>query len=526
MRYTFLKKKTVYFRKLFFLVTILIFSYCANKVENNGININNVEDKIEDAYKEAEFKDNYKPLINVIHFIDENNLRFENPCITVKIQIFRSLESFIIGGDYTKMYDFANSALLASKTCSNNDLKVTIYNIIGLYYLESDDFVKAEENYQMSISFNKENTNNPVIVDSYYNLVDIQIITGKWQQALETSTKAISILNEIKGKQNRLKYFYIYKAKAHTYLKKYDLAEKSLNDALNLPIVKEGKMVQNEIDKFYSQVYAVNTLLNEKKGDYKIAYKYSKLEDSLFSKQLWNNNKVSKDLLIIKNKLTNKLNLSNQKIINRQKIILFGAIAFLIFTLAYLYRIFTIQKKLKISLKEEGNLNEKLVKNFKELDKAHKKSSLRKAEIEALLKFNEQSLFTKTLKISNYKDAVNNIIININKLIESSESVKTTKLHSVNRALQNIISEEEFWVDFKIEFEKNRVDFFNKLLERNPDLSISDQKHCAYVAINLKSKEVANILNLSPRSVETTRYRIKKKLNLEKQTLQNFLKEL
>ena len=59
-----------------------------------------------------------------------------------------------------------------------------------------------------------------------------------------------------------------------------------------------------------------------------------------------------------------------------------------------------------------------------------------------------------------------------------------------------------------------------------PKLSISEQKHCAYVAVNLKSKEVATILNLSPRSVETTRYRIKKKLNLKEKSLVEFLKTI
>lgn len=526
MIYTFLKNSSILFIKLFLLVVVLFFSCCSNKTENVGITISNIENNIEEAYIEAEFNDNYEPLVEVIHFIDKNNLKFDESCINVKINIFRSLENYIVGDDYSKMYKFANNAILASENCSENELKVVAYNILGLYYLKNNNFTNAKHNFQLSILFYEENTNHPIIIDSYYNLADIQVATKDWQKVLETTSKGISLLKNIEGKQSRLKYFYIFKTKAHIYLNEFELAEKIIKDTLNNGVILENNMLQEEIDKFYKEIYAVKAELNLKKGNYKLAYKYSQLEDSLFSKQLSNTNNKAKDLLIIKNQLTNDLYNSNIKIVNRQKIILVGTIAFLLFTLVYLYRIYSVQKRLKLTLKEKEKLNNKLNNNFQELDKAHKKSSLRKAEIESLLKFNEQTLLTKTLKISNYKDAVRNIIIKINKLIESNESIKSATMHSVNRALQNIISEEEFWEDFKIEFEKNRPNFFNILLKRNATLSISEQKHCAYVAINLKSKEVANILNLSPRSVETTRYRIKKKLNLEKQSLQDFLKEL
>ncbi|TXD49531.1 tetratricopeptide repeat protein [Polaribacter sp. IC063] len=493
MRSLFFKKKIVDFRKLFFLAVILIFSYCANRIERAKISLHTIENKIDSAYIEAEFNHNYEPLIEVNHFIDQNNLKFDDPCISVKIAISRSLESYVAQVDYSKMYDLANKALLASKKCTNKEFKVSIYNLLGIYYFKKDDFEKAQVNYELSIFFNGENTNNPIVIDSYYNLVATQIISKNWKQALETSIKAISLLNKIESKRLLLKYFYIYKAKAHFNLNEYNLAEKSLNEALSLTEVQEGKMVKSETDKFFKEVYTIYALLNTEKGDYKVALEYSKLSDSLNLKQLLNFADTSKDLLIIKNELTNKLNDSNNKIINIQKIILFGAIAFLILTLGYAYRIYTIQKRLKISLGKEEKLNTKLVRNFEELDKAHTKNFLRKMEIESLLKLNEQTLLTKTLKISTYKDAVNNVIVKINKLIEGSESIKNTKMHSVNRALQKIISEEEFWEDFKMEFEKNRVNFFNKLLERNASLSISEQKHCAYIAINLKSKEVATI---------------------------------
>lgn len=136
----------------------------------------------------------------------------------------------------------------------------------------------------------------------------------------------------------------------------------------------------------------------------------------------------------------------------------------------------------------------------------------KKTEIESLLNLNEQALFSRVLKISTYNDA-------IRKITEDIESNKdaSSYLISVNKKLLSLISEEELWEDFKIQFEKIRPDFFSKLKQISPNLSVNDLKHCTYIVSNLKSKEVAQLINVSPRSVETTRYRVKKKMGLEKE---------
>ena len=56
---------------------------------------------------------------------------------------------------------------------------------------------------------------------------------------------------------------------------------------------------------------------------------------------------------------------------------------------------------------------------------------------------------------------------------------------------------------------------------------MNDLKHCAYIVTNLNVKEVANLIHISPRSVETARYRLKKKLNIGKDVkLTNFLNNI
>jgi len=54
-----------------------------------------------------------------------------------------------------------------------------------------------------------------------------------------------------------------------------------------------------------------------------------------------------------------------------------------------------------------------------------------------------------------------------------------------------------------------------KLTEHFPDLKLNDRKLCAYLRMGLSSKEMASLLNTSTRSIETARYRLRKKLQMD-----------
>ena len=58
--------------------------------------------------------------------------------------------------------------------------------------------------------------------------------------------------------------------------------------------------------------------------------------------------------------------------------------------------------------------------------------------------------------------------------------------------------------------------FFTKLKERYSELTENDLRLCAYLRIGLRTKEIATMLTVSPASINTARYRMRKKLNLAK----------
>jgi PAS domain S-box-containing protein len=173
-------------------------------------------------------------------------------------------------------------------------------------------------------------------------------------------------------------------------------------------------------------------------------------------------------------------------------------------------------------------INSELSTTLDQIKQANEQLENRNTEIHNLLELNERTLFSKVLKISTFSEIVNQVSETIETLLSTEEPIKKSQLQNIERSLRASIDEEEsIWKEFKIQFEQTRPEYFKLLSEKAPDLSINDLKHCSYIIAKLNVKEVANLLNISTRSVETTRYRIKKKLKLDNdESLFNFLNKL
>ncbi len=84
----------------------------------------------------------------------------------------------------------------------------------------------------------------------------------------------------------------------------------------------------------------------------------------------------------------------------------------------------------------------------------------------------------------------------------------------IDRGLQD----EKEWEDFEQLYDQAHGDFFKRLKADYPQLTPSDLRLCAYLRMNLSSKEIAPLLSISVRGVEERRYRLRKRLNLSTDT--------
>ena len=99
-------------------------------------------------------------------------------------------------------------------------------------------------------------------------------------------------------------------------------------------------------------------------------------------------------------------------------------------------------------------------------------------------------------------------------LKKTSESNNSLSVKSVIRTINKNITEEDSWKVFKEAFDNADKDFLKKIKLAHPSLTPNDLRLCAYLRLNLSSKEIAPLLNISLRSVEIKRYRLRKKMDL------------
>lgn len=109
----------------------------------------------------------------------------------------------------------------------------------------------------------------------------------------------------------------------------------------------------------------------------------------------------------------------------------------------------------------------------------------------------------------------------------SGKELSEDQLRRIQKVIDEGMNDERDWNIFESSFNEAHENFFKKLKSGHPDLVPNDLKLCAYLRMNMSSKEMASLLNISLRGVEIRRYRLRKKLNLEHdKNLVEFLIEL
>jgi DNA-binding CsgD family transcriptional regulator len=99
--------------------------------------------------------------------------------------------------------------------------------------------------------------------------------------------------------------------------------------------------------------------------------------------------------------------------------------------------------------------------------------------------------------------------------------LKVTDVSEVKKVVINIdknINNDDDWKFFEEAFNNADQDFLKKIKDIHPNLTPNDLRLCAYLRLNLSSKEIASLLNISSKSVEIKRYRLRKRMNLERGT--------
>lgn len=194
-----------------------------------------------------------------------------------------------------------------------------------------------------------------------------------------------------------------------------------------------------------------------------------------------------------------------------------GIYGLLLFVLLYYF--YKLQAK-KYSKRYQEQQKELELKHQIELEKTEKQLiQLKNEKLETEIEFKNSELASSAMNLVQKKEFILKIKETLQHLNKNEkESMDSQDLKKLLRSLSEEEKLNDEWEQFSIHFNNVHGDFLIKLSEKYPTLKAHELKLCAYLRMNLTSKEIAQLMSISVRGVEISRYRLRKKLNIPTET--------
>ncbi len=361
-----------------------------------------------------------------------------------------------------------------------------MYNALGLLEDSQGNKIKALKNYHNFLQRAKAQDDTLSIVYAYVNISESYLELENKDSSFYYLNLAAELNNIEKSPQAAANIYSNYGRLAflnNEYQKAIDLINKSLkisfdNNFSNFILTNYYVLIDNykaindnekaiqvysELDNYKDSIHEINDARK-----YETINSYTLIKEKDSQTKLW------------------KQKFKNRNIILLLTILLTTAVIILLFILNNNYK----ENKLKFK-SENKDLSDTIDEKNREL-------------------------VTRIMSENQHDSIISIVNDNIDK-INRHKTIDEVK-DDLQALKKEIVVKEQIasnWDSFKIQFEQVHTDFFNSLQKIEPNLTNSELRMCAYIKMNMTTKEIANILNISDRSIQTSRYRLKKKLGLD-----------
>jgi tetratricopeptide (TPR) repeat protein len=279
--------------------------------------------------------------------------------------------------------------------------------------------------------------------------------------------------------------------------------------------VADANHYNNVVCDMYKDIY----LTHKAKGniDSSLIYfeQYHELQDSIFNQV--KNARIGELQVLYENEMTKRELLESReeyaKLAQRSRftrILTVIAIAILALFILIAYLIYSRNK-----------VQQDLVKA--ELKNRRLESESLKKELED----KQKDLTNFALDIARKNEFSNRVLVGLKEMVDTTPTQSKTKAKELLMLTSQHLKINEDIKEFQMNVERVNSDFFSKLNNSFPDLTPSEKHLCGLIRLNLSTKDIAAIRNISPKSVEMGRYRLRKKLGLDpKEEITTFLQNL
>ncbi len=399
------------------------------------------------------------------------------------------------------LYYFKNALEIFETLNDNNNIARLLNNIGEIYRLIGDN-KKALSNYNLSIQQNKPVVDSHLLAITYENIGQINSSNGQHNKAFEYYNLSLDIYknnNEI----NDLSELYILIATEYMKLNNYTDAFNSYSNAYKIAL-EHNKWIQiKESSLGLSEVY-------EKEKDYEKSLEYFHIyamyNDTIIKKQMSDEiydlqshflrNISEKEIQIKDSKI--ELLESEQEIGSlKQNFLIVG-----VFILVILSVLTFIRARNRI-------IKQKII-NQKDRQLHHTQQELLRLNINS--KAND--LMTFALHLVQKNEVLKQLKTDLSKLSANQDNELNQKLKELSMHVQQSLQVNKEIEEFQRKVDATYDDFFDKLKAKFPSLTKNEKRLCALLRLNLSTKEIASLNNISVKAVEMSRYRLRKKCDL------------
>lgn len=147
--------------------------------------------------------------------------------------------------------------------------------------------------------------------------------------------------------------------------------------------------------------------------------------------------------------------------------------------------------------------------------------ALRNEQLQHDLRMKSQELANSTMNLIRKNEILTEILNDLKSLeggIKKSEDSKhlQSQITEMSKSIKENIETDNNWTRFEENFDIVYENYLKRLAKEFPNLTVNDKRLCAYLKMGLSSKDISPLLNLSVRSVEMARYRLRKKIELDR----------
>lgn len=361
---------------------------------------------------------------------------------------------------------------------------------IGINYIQQEQFVKAKPIMETALAFFEKEGDQTATIMALSHLGNIEQQLGNYEIAESLYLKGLKPAEE------------------YGLLEEYVSMNTRLGDIYNdTGRAKESISILKEVEEIngmyggtdmqviiYSQLMDSYSILDKHKEAFIYSEKYRKLNDSIMSVE----NVSAINELEVKyqtEKKEQEIKLLEEKA-KRNALEKRGMIAGILGLLGLFGAFFYAMRQRMVRNKlAKEKVDQELEFSMKELD-------LKKQELTAY-----------ALQLAHKNEVLEGIKSNVNEIKEGNES---------NRDLQKIVNtiainqnDDESWEGFRSRFLAVHKDFEVDVKQQFPKVTVNELRLMALLRMQLTSKEIANIINISSEGIKKARYRLRKKLGLE-----------